>query len=289
MKKEPAWLAAARALPFGRKRKIVCTECHSSSPTLMIHHGSKGYDCYCFRGSCGFQAFEPHGMLSLAELEKRRSDVQSLILSKEVTPPTDLTSEIPDLARLWLLQAGVNDYLSRAYRISYSPRYRRVIIPLSNSDPSQGYIARAVDGSKPKYLSKLRDPSSALFLSNSAYKLEGQNELNLDCVITEDALSAIRVGRIVQSAAILGTSFGDGHLRRVFDLVAKPNPRIGVWMDGDKAGEHSRVRIRRALTLCGAEVFAVRTKRDPKRYANREIRLCLTHGTDTGWTSSPKP
>jgi hypothetical protein len=289
MKKEPAWLAAARALPFGRKRKIVCTECHSSSPTLMIHHGSKGYDCYCFRGSCGFQAYEPHGLLSLAELEKRRADVSSLIASQDISLPSDVTSALPDTGRLWLLQAGVNDFLTQAYGILYSPRYRRVILPLTKGCTTEGYIARALDGSTPKYLSKLRDPSSALFLSNSDYKLEGQNDFNLDFVITEDALSAIRVGRIVQSGAILGTSFGDGHLRRVLDLAAKPNPRIGVWMDGDKAGEHSRARIRRMLTLCGAEVFSVRTKRDPKRFANREIRLCLTHGSDTGWTTSPRP
>jgi hypothetical protein len=279
MIKEPAWLPAARALPYGTKTKIRCTECNTDK-TLMISHGNRGCSAYCFRASCGFNDFRPHGELSLAALRQRQLDTEALLRTTSVSLPTDCTDELSPDARVWLLKGGVNEHLRSTYGIQYSPRLDRVILPVRKSGSLLGYTARALNGSTPKYIAKFANQSDAVFLSNPATVLtdaQQKESISLDLVITEDVLSAIRVGRTVPAAAILGTAFTDSHLSRLQSALEGTDRRVGVWTDGDKAGRHSSVRIRRMLQLVGCTVQNIRTERDPKLYSNREIRLCLSN------------
>lgn len=273
---EPAWLPAARALPFGRKAKFTCTECHTQK-TLMVSHDARGFSAYCFRASCGHKEFHPHGMLSLAQLRQRQLDTQSLLEEKSVSIPKDALTELPPAARLWTLRSGVNSAMTESYGILYSVRYGRVILPVYAKDCSlDGLITRSLDGSKPKYISKFKDYSNAAFFSKPELMLRERVQ-DIDLVLTEDILSAIRVGRLANACAILGTSFGPGLVNRVMDYTGKTRPRIGIWTDPDKAGRHSCSRIRRALQLQGADVFSVMSEKDPKYYSNREIRTYLSN------------
>lgn len=52
--------------------------------------------------------------------------------------------------------------------------------------------------------------------------------------------------------------------------------KIGVWLDGDKAGRVGREKVARSLSLVGAEVVHIRTPLDPKYYSDREIRGILS-------------
>jgi hypothetical protein len=280
MIKEPAWLPAARALPYGTKTKIRCTEC-GTDKTLMVSHGTKGCSAYCFRASCGFTDFRPHGELSLAQLRQRQLDTEALQRSNVVALPSDCTDDLSAPARVWLLKAGVNEHLRSTYGIQYSPRYDRVILPVRKDGKLLGYTARALNGASPKYIAKFADPSNAVFLSDPKLMLKDtdaqqKGPIEFDLIVTEDILSAIRVGRTVPSAAILGTAFTDAHMSRLRSALAGTRHRVGVWTDGDAAGRNSSLRIRRMLQLCGCEVRPIRTTRDPKFHSNREIRLCLS-------------
>lgn len=184
-------------------------------------------------------------------------------------------------ARLWLLSGGISLSLAASYGIVYSPKYRRVFVPITSSTTGSlsGWIARSIYGDRPKYIIKT-DPSiqsSVVFRSDDRLLLPGRDTLRYDVVVTEDALSAIRVGRLVPARAILGTTARDKELE-IFSGLDPSGLRIGVWLDGDKAGRKGRENVVRKLSLMGADVERINTPRDPKKYSNREIRRILSAG-----------
>jgi hypothetical protein len=113
---------------------------------------------------------------------------------------------------------------------------------------------------------------AAVFWSEPAMMLPGASKVGShECVLTEDILSCIRVGRLQQSASILGTSVSDA---RLVQLLARFK-RFAIWLDGDGPGQTAASKLRRTLELLGAEVRVIRTELDPKLHSNEEIRMCL--------------
>lgn len=93
-------------------------------------------------------------------------------------------------------------------------------------------------------------------------------------VVVEDALSAVRVGRVAPSVAVLGTSINERELEVLGEPCARPK-RVVLWLDGDKAGNQAKLKFKRRLELMGADVKVVNTPMDPKRYSNRQIQELL--------------
>lgn len=268
---EPKWLAQAKALPYGRKRKIVCC---GDTPSMIINHGVKGYSAHCFRDDA-HGGFVPHGQLSLSELAARHA-ASTELLSGPIKLPHDFTTVIPDRSRLWLLRASVSSFVSGHYGFGYSPLSDRVILPVRRGDDLVAFVARATEKVRPKYLAKYKDgTNSAIFLADPAIAVRDRLDVSDLVVLTEDILSCVRVGRIAPTAAILGTSIEglEEDLWRAFELC--DHPTFVLWFDGDAAGRKARDRIGRRLALRGARVVKVTTELDPKKYSNREIKEIL--------------
>lgn len=195
------------------------------------------------------------------------------IFQKEIGLPHDFTMEIPSSSRLWLLQAGIDEAARTAYGIGYSNRMERTIIPISRDGVLIGSIARRAEGgSGPKYISNL--PPYSIFRSLDDRRTYPQrDDLAVDCIITEDILSAIRVGRFVRTVALLGTGTGDAYLGRV--LASVDDERIGIWTDPDNAGRGAAAQLVHGLTLAGKSCRVIKSKRDPKYYSDNEIRRYL--------------
>jgi DNA primase len=177
---------------------------------------------------------------------------------------------------LWLLRASIGYDLARVYGIGYSPKSNRVILPVHELDGELvAFIARATDNQQPKYIAKYKQGNiDAVF--TSLHK-EGSP---FDLVVTEDCLSAIRVGRFNTARSLLGTSADAGKIMSL--LAGLPRlPRIAVWLDGDKAGKNGRNKLVRQLVLQGAEVKRINTPKDPKMYTNAEIERII-HGARYG-------
>lgn len=288
MQKEEYWLQQAKALPYGGKAKI---QCCGSTPSMIINHNSKGYSGWCFRCSPDEGSkFHPHGELSIKQILARREAVQELSRSPVVLP-RDFTSEIPDTGRVWLLKAGISAQLSSLYGIGYSEYYRRVIIPVLRDGELDAFIARSVTGESPKYIARMRNPDNALFLSNTGFKDRSEESKAVhgafDIVLTEDILSAIRVGRHCASGAVLGTTLSDACIGRI-EQGSRPvqqnarqnmawwepqetNLRVAVWLDPDAAGRKGSSRIASRLRLSGRNVVEIRTDKDPKYLSDRQI------------------
>lgn len=289
--KEPHWLATAKSLKFGEKRKIRCC---GKSPSMIVTHGTKGYSAHCFR-SADHGGFEPHGTLSLARLEQRKLDLQEISdRSRPLMLPADAKPINKENAQacLWGLSCGITLIQQTRYGFQYSPSYQRVFLPItgavspkSTSDvtsyepqnttmPLIGWLSRALskDGT-PKYL--MRTNSDAVVFKSLKADLEYTG--TLDGVIVEDCLSCIRVGRFLPTVAILGTSVSTIYQTlEHFGIPEERKGRVAVWLDGDKAGRKGREAVARQVALMGHEVVRINTPKDPKKYSNADIRRLLS-------------
>jgi DNA primase len=253
---------------------------------MRIEHNQQGYRGFCFR--CKETKREAHGLLSIAQIQQRRVDELTWRQSKTVSLPMDYTVDLPDTAMTWLLKGGVSQVMWQAYKVGFSPKLNRVCIPVYRGTELVAVQMRAIEkDQKPKYLAR-ETADNVIFssLPSTLFAGDREQDYGYDLVVTEDLLSAIRVGRITASSAILGTMHGPNKMETLLREAAANHairrerakdllPRIALWMDPDKAGEASRSRIAGPLSIRGAEVVHIRSARDPKRHSNAEIRSYL--------------
>lgn len=275
------WLRMAKNLSYGAHDKI---QCCATDQSMRIEHNSKGYRGYCFR--CKKSVYDDHGELSLAELSARRDAVQAMMHDKVIRLPNDIVPVREGDAAAWLLRAGVSLSIADRYGFGYSPRLDRVVLPVYKEGTLVAYTMRSTK-EKPKYIERQVDETAIHYsLIETILEPEQAPDYGLDLVVTEDILSCVRVGRIVRSAALLGTavspakvgSLVDGYkaVRHAQGIGTQDDHlRIGVWLDADKAGIQARKRLATRLSLYGHEAILIKTDKDPKRYSNREIRSIL--------------
>lgn len=166
-----------------------------------------------------------------------------------------------------MLLSSIGYDLSKQYGIGYSARTNRVIIPIYDNDELVAFLSRATDNTQPKYIVRYKHGTSAIFQTKP---VQGP----FDAVITEDCLSAIRVGRYNQAVSILGTSSAADKTMSLLKSVPKLQS-AAVWLDGDKAGRKGRDKVATQLSLMGVEVTKITTPKDPKLYTNAEIKEIL--------------
>ena len=267
---DPHWLSIAKTIPAGRSLKI---ECCAADKSLMVSNEAKGYRAYCFR--CGPAGFVAHGDFSIDALKRRRAEL-AMSEEREVKLPKDFTTDIPPSEAVWLYKAGISPSVSKHYGFGYSPFMRRIIIPIYNNGTLEGIVARSTINAKPKYIEKVVSPSKTVFLADHRIALpwpyDGLLAPAYDCVLCEDILSSVRVGRHVRTCvSLLGTSLNSGMVDHI-----PAGARVAIWLDPDKAGNKGAAAIARSLSLQGWKAKVIRSDKDPRYYSNREIRRFLS-------------
>ena len=254
------WEKVAENLAVGTKTREDCEECNGRN-TLVVSRNTKGSHAYCFK--CDLNEHKSAEPLSLAEqqrlLELSKTVEAELDASGSVALPEDITYDIPLEGRLWLYKCGISESVWRKYKVCYSPRWQRVIIPIYHGDQLIWFQARSIiPEMKPKYLQPSADKSKVLFRS--------LNQQGDTVVLTEDMASAIRVGKHIPTMSILGTKLTNGQANYIskFDKVV-------VWLDSDKAGRDGSKKIRRSLGLL-TDTFDILTDEDPKCLTDKRIR-----------------
>jgi hypothetical protein len=171
-------------------------------------------------------------------------------------PPTYPLSEWPLEARTWLWKAGLTEREILTRRIYWHAPSDRVVIPY----PEQGFwCARAYQkGRVPKYLSPTPKPRDLCVRF-------GAGDL---VVLTEDILSAMKVSRVTEAWALLGTKLSQDHCAR---LIADGRPVV-TWLDPDDPGQVGATKIRAQLRAFGVPVRNVVSLRDPKLHSAAEIK-----------------
>lgn len=262
------WEKIARSLPCGRSVRIKCCRADRSQ---VISHTEHGYSSYCFRCGGDSRKFKAHGVRSLSELINHRKELDAYIAERgTITLPNDFTRDIPQVGLLWFLKYGVSSDVARHYGFGWSESMGRVVIPVYDE---VGRLcttqSRAVyPGQKPKYMNKKSgDMTAVAFHSDDALLLG--DPIQEGIVITEDILSAVRVGRLMPALSTLGTHLSDKLAVRVLKALTG---RVFIWYDGDEAGVRGARKAYKTLKLQGANPIIIKTEKDPKEYNNDEIR-----------------
>jgi len=221
-----------------------CPAGHDTKKRLYIkrtgdYNGRHNYIAYCQHCSSGGRYVSP----LLAHKKPRQAVVATTANGRRrFVLPADFTGDArswPAGARVWLYRYGITDAEIKHYGIGWSEERGRVVLPVYNDGKLALYQTRRIRkyDSKPKYLTYRNE--SRLFITR----------YNVDtCVITEDFLSAIKCGRLTNTAgcALLGASLQDKH---ILTLLSSFNKFI-IFLDDDNSQvRRSQLKIKHKLEL----------------------------------------
>ncbi|MCP4342901.1 MAG: hypothetical protein GY799_29465 [Desulfobulbaceae bacterium] len=231
---------------------------------MIISNSKNGYSGYCNR--CHEQPFVPHGRRSFKELMElqRRERELSEQLSATVALPHDFTLDIPAHGMLWLFKASITPYRARQAGIGYSKYYDRVVIPVYQDGKLVYFQARSLNRDQEiKYI------NPRVNRADIAYWVIPPQADKSRIVITEDILSAIRVGKFIPTMSAMGTKLSVPLANRLseYDLVT-------TWLDPDAAGIDGAYKMRQLLSLT-TQTSNIVSELDPKNLTDEEIQTCL--------------
>ena len=266
-----SWRKHTQQLGPGRRARVEhdCGE----GRVLLVSNKDEGYSAWCFR--CNDSGFIPHPAPSLSErlaaLERARNAEVRASSSVALPDPAVLDPQSwPVQARVWLYKAGFsNDDIER-HGFYYHPDTGRVVLPVRINGELVYWQARSVDGRQPKYINPLVDKS----------KLYAPFGTGPAIALTEDILSAARVGRVTTAWSLLGTTMTSGVLAQLL-LDGRP---VLIMLDPDSAGHKASARIAKQLTLLGVQHSVVSTPKDPKYLTKQELITCIE--SSSPWASS---
>lgn len=252
------FMPAAEQLKPGQKARV--EHCGMGSP-MYVSNGRQGYSAYCFR--CGGKGFVPH-QLSLAErielfAAAGSADEQAKADPRLPEPRLIDPQQWPDEARVWLYKGGFSndDILNLGFY--YHEKMQRVVMPVYQNGSVVYWQARGFIKDLAKYLNPSVDRSKLV----AKYGRPGPA-----VVLTEDILSAYKVGKVCEAWALMGTTLHDAVLA---DLIRLGKPVL-VMLDPDAGGDKGWAGIVKRLQAVGLPCHDVRMAKDPKRHSVQEIR-----------------
>lgn len=222
-------------------------ECNDRKGRLYVRRQRHGWVYHCF--NCGESGFKRSGPLPPRETLK-------MIQGQTNCPgafymPPDLTDDIPLPGQLWLEKYEITDEERKRYQLGYSKKLDRLILPVIEAGEWvfwQGRNLGKVTRSEPKYLSA--------HVSGKAIFFQANLENPVFCIV-EDILSGIKVGRVFNGIALLGS-----HVP--VDIVPLLQGKRGLlWLDYDKRMEAMKAAAR-LRSVWGIDIQAVATRADPK-------------------------
>lgn len=236
--------------------------------TLMVTREGPKYSAWCFRCNegDGFQVQE-----SMAEKLARLSEVRAAEASMgRADPPEPATREVsewPAKAALWFYRAGLSRHDIGKLGAYYHAPSRRVVLPLRERGEVVFWQARALDPDHlPKYMAPDVDKARVLPKYGSADRI----------TLTEDILSAYKVGTVGEGWCLMGTSLSPFVLA---ELMKRKAP-VNVWLDNDlppkfpvNRGQIAARKVCNQLRAMGLEVRNIAEPRglDPKLVGRAEI------------------
>lgn len=249
------YLEVAERLPLGQSKRVN----HHCGPgrTLKINHEKQGYSAYCFR--CHLKSFTRKERRSLSDFDiVQQKTVTKEVLDGSLTLPEDFTLDIPDDYAVWLWKYGFDRELSKELGFGYSPKWGRIVLPVYDGSGLRYIQARATEFpvQQPKYLD----------LGNKDGVLATFGDISERVILTEDILSAAKVGLVSGAASIMGTSMSIKQAMKLSHCS-----EIVWWLDGDRAGIRGRNEYKSHFDLLDIKQSFIQTPKDPKKYSRRKI------------------
>lgn len=250
----------AEHLKIGQQQRIVC--CKQGSSTATVSKQDMGVSGYCFR--CKKKIWLPRkNPLTYQELNQIYNITKQESLVKL---PDDFTTDFTEKEDIvWLAKYGITNDLRQKYNIGYSPKLKRVILPIYNGDGELKFIQARSNNPKlkPKYINTQKVVKPCFISKRKSY-------LNKVLIITEDILSAIKAGECYRALSVLGTSLNDAakiHSLK-YDIII-------IWLDPDEAGLMGAREMYQELSLFKDNVFVVECPFEPKELSFDEIKTIV--------------
>lgn len=89
--------------------------------------------------------------------------------------------------------------------------------------------------------------------------------------LTEDLLSAYKVGKVAEGWSLLGTSIS----AHTLGLLVSRGSKVNVWLDPDRPGQRAATKVLAALRGAGLEARNIISKVDPKLVHLGQIKELL--------------
>jgi hypothetical protein len=263
-----SWLPVAKELDIGQRLRTD----HDCGPgrTLTVSHDDRGLHAFCFR--CNEHGWAPPAPVPLGvrlERIRKAQEADQKVSGRVALPEPRVTvwAAWPAPCRLWLLKAGLSSHDLPKLGAYYHPPSDRVVLPVLG--PSMRLLfwqARAVDGRQPKYLAPPVDKQGITPMYGSS-----------DVVtLTEDLLSAYKVGKVGEGWSLLGTSLS----AHTLGLLVTRNCKVNVWLDPDGPGQRAATKVLAKLRSTGIEAKNIVSDRDPKLIHCEQIKELLTWNSE---------
>lgn len=259
MLSKASWLPLAEKLdlPDGRSRRVD-HDC-GSGRTLLLSREGASLKAFCFRcNEGGIHRVQEPLADRIARLA-RCADADKAAASQLGTPGGVGFAEWPAAAKLWLARAGLSAHDAGTLGATYSELLARVVLPCGDGF----WQARSIDGRQPKYIA----PDAP-----KVYPRYGQADR---ITLTEDILSAYKVGKVAEGWCMLGTSLP----HELMAAILRSGKAVNVWLDNDlpplhpvNRGQMAAVKVLKQLRAAGVSVRNIVTDRDPKLIPLDEIR-----------------
>ena len=184
-------------------------------------------------------------------------------------------SKFHPLANVWLNRYGITHEERKQYGIAWSDYYGRVLLPVYMNAELVAYQLRRIlpDDDGPKYLTT-RKAGVKHQLWQAGQYVEGGV-----MVLTEDILSAIKVARVANATALMGTHTPQENLEYI--LRFRPDVVL-LWLDDDNPDVRDKQRkaYRRIRAFVPTHIVHSHG-RDPKDHTTAEIQEVI-NGFTTG-------
>jgi hypothetical protein len=237
-------------------RKEQCPECAKlgkdrSKDNLVVY--SDGHK-WCY--SCGYYV----GIDGVMRL--KQSEFVAVLPKSPVVLPADCDFNYPDKALDWVYQYELTKNDLYKHNILWSEFRQRLIFPIfDNYGTLLAYQGRYFGEDKEI---KAKQKWFSIGNMNDIIHIIGEDN---KVFLTEDIVSAIKLGNISMAIPLFGCIVGNSRFKRYKHLFNKT--KVIVWLDPDKRLE--AVKEARKGTLIGLNCTSIFSEKDPKEMKYSEL------------------
>ncbi|WWO60289.1 DNA primase [Xanthomonas phage SB4] len=270
--KDEEWLPQVeRLLVGGRMQARGDHECGDPGSLMITKRGAE-VTAYCFR--CGGTGFHKERETPAERFKRMQAEQEANEFVRGCVSPPEPTSRVmtewpKDLAA-YFYTMGIFQQRADELGMYYSAAARRVIVPVLEDGEPVFWLGRS-QTMKPKWLGpdvKKRGLFAKYGGTRGKY-----------VVLTEDPLSAYKVGLCCMAWSLLGTKL---HNRHALELLKLDRPVV-VWLDDDhdhytgiNQGQVAAASIKAALESYGLVVHNMTSPKDPKYYSQYQLQEKLS-------------
>lgn len=266
------WFPQAQRKLVGGRRSVRGDHACGDPGSLQMSKNGNEWLAYCHR--CGDTGFFREQETPEEKFERMRTQ---LVADRKAMATTELpvcTStdplDWPDKDKLWFYRMGISHRRMRELGLYWNADMRRVVLPIHDDGRVVFWMARSQTA-----MPKWTGPSVSKRGLAARYGVGSGKYI----VLTEDPLSAYKIGLVCEAWSLLGTKLAPKHAA----ALVRAGREVVVWLDDDQGrangsnpGQEAAASIAAELLVYGLTVHNMKSDRDPKYYTQQQLedKLC---------------